>query len=81
MGYDYGVVVGGDFMRYVDYYPNTILRQNDLQDGIDNGVVQINDTSELSNIPAGVNVVFCLTDFEIYKRIAPGIGSDKWELF
>ena len=68
-------------MRYVDYLPNTILRQDDLQDGIDNGVVQINSTSELATVPAGVNVVFCLTDFEIYKRIASGVGSDKWELF
>ena len=76
-----GTYLGGADMRYVNYLPNTILRQNDLQDGIDNGVVQINSTTELASVSAGVNVVFCLADYEIYKRIAPGTGSDKWELF
>lgn len=68
-------------MRYVNYFPNTLLRQNDLQDGVDNGVVQIDSTSELPQVSNGVNIVFCLADYEIYKRIAPGSGSDKWELF
>ena len=68
-------------MRYTNYLPNTILRQNDLQDGADNGVVQINSTDELVQVSDGVNIVFNLADYEIYKRIAPGKGSDKWELF
>lgn len=76
-----GVDLGGDLMRYVNYFPNTLLRQNDLQDGVDNGVVQIDSTSELPQVSNGVNIVFCLADYEIYKRIAPGSGSDKWELF
>ena len=76
-----GVDLGGVFMRYVNYFPNTLLRQNDLQDGVDNGVVQIDSTSELPQVSNGVNIVFCLADYEIYKRIAPGSGSDKWELF
>ncbi len=68
-------------MRYTNWLPNTILRQNDLQDGSDNGVVQIDSTDELSQVSDGVNLVFNLADYEIYKRIAPGSGSDKWELF
>lgn len=68
-------------MRYTQYLPDSILRQNQLQDGEDNGVVQITSVDELSSVPSGVNLCFCLADYEIYKRIAPGTGSEKWELF
>ncbi len=68
-------------MRYTQYLPDSILRQNELQDGVDNGIVQITSVDELATVPSGVNLTFCLADYEVYKRIAPGTGQDKWEIF
>jgi len=70
-------------IRQQTYSPNTILYANDIQATADNGIVEISAVAELTGVGAEVNMVFCKEDYEIYKRIAEGVGDLGvcWEVF
>jgi hypothetical protein len=68
-------------MRYANFVPNDILKEDDLTDTADNGIIQINTIAELDLLNSNVNMAFCLEDFECYKRIKLGKGADCWEVF
>ena len=70
-------------IRYTNYSPNSILYADDIQGTANNGIVEISSVSELSMVDAEVNMVFCKQDYEIYKRIAEGVGDlgSAWEVF
>ena len=70
-------------VRQQSYTPNTILYANEIQATADNGIVQIDAVSELDQVGSGTNLVFCKSDYEMYKRIAEGTGGLGvcWEVF
>lgn len=70
-------------IRQQTYSPNTILYANDIQATADNGIVEISAVAELSGVGAEANMVFCKEDYQIYKRIAEGVGDLGvcWEVF
>ena len=70
-------------IRQQNYLPNSVLSSANLQATADNGMVEISNTNELGQVSSEVNLVFCKTDFEIYKRIKTGTGilGVVWELF
>ena len=70
-------------VRYQNYTPNSILYAADIQQTADNGIVEISAKAELSSVGSEVNLVFCKENYEIYKRIAEGIGAEGvvWEVF
>lgn len=70
-------------VRQQFYSPNTILYANDIQATADNGVVEISAVAELPSVGAEINLVFCKEDYQIYKRMAEGVGGlgVAWEVF
>ena len=70
-------------IRQQTYNPNTILYANDIQATADNGVVEVSAVAELEGVGSEVNLVFCKEDYNVYKRIAEGLGAvgDVWEVF
>ena len=37
------------------------------------------DDLDIGTFPQNVNLVFSLEDWTAYRRVAPGVGKDKWE--
>jgi len=37
------------------------------------------DALDVGTFPEEVNVVFSLEDWTAFRRLAPGVGKDKWE--
>lgn len=70
-------------VRQQTYSPNTILYAQDIQATADNGLVEISAIAELNQVGAEINMVFCKEDYNIYKRIAEGVGDlgVVWEVF
>jgi hypothetical protein len=70
-------------IRQQTYSPNTILYAQDIQGTADNGIVEVSAIAELSGVGSEINLVFCKEDYQIYKRIAEGVGGlgDVWEVF
>lgn len=70
-------------IRQQTYSPNTILYAADIQGTADNGIVEVSAVAELSGVGSEINLVFCKEDYEIYKRIAEGVGGLGvcWEVF
>jgi hypothetical protein len=70
-------------IRYTNYTPNSILYAEDIQGTANNGIVEISALNELTSVDAEVNMVFCKQDYNIYKRIAEGVGGEGvvWEVF
>jgi hypothetical protein len=70
-------------IRQQTYSPNTILYAQDVQATADNGIIEISAVAELSGVGSEVNLVFCKEDYQIYKRIAEGVGDlgVVWEVF
>jgi hypothetical protein len=70
-------------IRQQTYSPNTILYAQDVQATADNGIVEISAVAELSGVGSEINLVFCKEDYQIYKRIAEGVGDLGvcWEVF
>jgi len=70
-------------VRYENFVPNTILYANEIQNVANNGIVEISSVGELNLVDSEVNLVFCKSDYEIYKRIAEGTGGlgVTWEVF
>ena len=70
-------------VRQQQYSPNTILYAADIQSTADNGIVEITALAEITLVGAEVNLVFCKEDYQIYKRIAEGVGDIGvvWEPF
>jgi len=70
-------------VRQQQYSPNTILYAADIQATADNGIVDITALAEITLVGAEVNLVFCKEDYQIYKRIAEGVGDVGvcWEVF
>lgn len=70
-------------IRQQTYNPNTILYAADIQATADNGVVEVSAVVELDQVGSEVNLVFCKEDYNVYKRIAEGLGAvgDVWEVF
>ena len=70
-------------VRAQTYSPNTILYAQDIQATADNGIVEISAIAELPQVGAEINMVFCKEDYQIYKRIAEGVGDlgVVWEVF
>lgn len=70
-------------VRQQTYSPNTILYAQDIQATADNGLVEISAIAELNQVGAEINMIFCKEDYNIYKRIAEGVGDVGvcWEVF
>lgn len=70
-------------VRQQQYSPNTILYATDIQSTADNGIVEITALAEITLVGAETNLVFCKEDYNIYKRIAEGVGDIGvvWEVF
>ena len=70
-------------IRQQTYSPNTILYAADIQGTADNGIVEVSAKAELSGVGSEINLVFCKEDYNIYKRIAEGVGGlgGVWEVF
>ena len=70
-------------IRQQTYSPNTILYSADIQATADNGIVEISAVEELSGVGSEINLVFCKSDYNLYKRIAEGVGElgVVWEVF
>ena len=70
-------------VRQQTYSPNTILYAADIQATADNGIVEISAVAELGSVGSEINMVFCKEDYNVYKRIAEGLGGlgVAWEVF
>lgn len=68
------------YRKYLAQVQDTVYKVN-INKVSNNTFVEILnvDALDIGNFPEEVNVVFSLEDWTAYRRLAPGVGKDKWE--
>jgi len=68
------------YRKYLAQVQDTVYDTN-INKVANNTFVEIDtvDALDVGTFPEEVNVVFSLEDWTAFRRLAPGVGKDKWE--
>jgi len=68
------------YRKYLAQVQDTVYDTN-INKVANNTFVEIDNVNALDagNFPEEVNLVFSLEDWTAFRRLAPGVGKDKWE--
>jgi len=68
------------YRKYLAQVQDTVYDTN-INKVANNTFVMIDtvDALDVGTFPEEVNVVFSLEDWTAFRRLAPGVGKDKWE--